>query len=251
MGIIFGKAKQREDGAAMIVVTCVMAVISILCLSVLLASYQMYATVNDEGLDEIYYRQAMSFSEVLKDRLMKDRTSSGNALEEGSVEEYIYTFMHDDENFTYDDADGETIKVTNVKGAHSGDFGDIRINLKKKSVTTDDKKNTWSDSKESYLIVTVDVMKGSDIRATTTMKFDYYYAQENYDYYYVDADDNQIALFTDPNDSTKLLIDGTQVSLSTLKSNLGKVNVNGKDYEVIRITMEGDTGFKMGFMGYY
>ncbi|MCR4717939.1 MAG: hypothetical protein K5656_12255 [Lachnospiraceae bacterium] len=243
--------QNNEDGAAMLVVTCVMAIISILCLSLLLASYQMYATVNDEGRDEIYYRQAMSFSEVLKARLIKDRTLPGNKLDEGSVEEFIYSFMQDDENYTYENTAGETIKATNVSGKNADKYGTININLKKQSITTDDKKNEWSDSKESYLIVTIEVLADGEVRATTKMKFDYYYAQENYDYFYLDENDDQVNVFTDSTDSTKLLIDDQQVSLSTLKDNLGACTVNGKAYLVHRITKSGDTGFRLGFMGYY
>lgn len=263
---IFNKRKSNDSGAAMLVVTCVMAVISILCLSILLAAYQMYATVSDEGADETYYRQAISFSEVLKDRLVKDRNLPGNKLEEDSVEEFIYTYMYDDENYTYDDTDGESIKATSVSGTHKDDYGTINITLNKQSVTTDDKKNSWSDSKESYLIVTVDVLKGDEIKATSTMKFDYYYATENYVYYYVDKSGDQIPLNIDsndpnrliikwtepdPNDPSKLITKETSVSLSTLKSNLGEVNVGGEDITVIRKAMADDNGFRLGFMGYY
>ncbi len=78
-------------GAAMIVVTCVMMIVSILCLTLVMAAYQMYSGVNDEGRDEMYYRQAVSFSEVLKNELTQtfedgDRPDSGLAA-------YVFNFL--------------------------------------------------------------------------------------------------------------------------------------------------------------
>ncbi len=61
---------SRDDrGAAMIVVTCVLMVVSVLCLTLVMAAYQMYSGANDEGRDEMYFRQTLSFSEVLKENL--------------------------------------------------------------------------------------------------------------------------------------------------------------------------------------
>ena len=62
---------SRDDrGAAMIVVTCVLMVVSVLCLTLVMAAYQMYSGANDEGRDEMYFRQTLSFSEVLKENLI-------------------------------------------------------------------------------------------------------------------------------------------------------------------------------------
>ena len=85
-------------GASMIVVTCVMMVVSILCLTLVAAAYQMYAGANDEGRDEIYFRQTLSFSEVLREKLTE--TLSGGNVSSSVLVNYIDSFWADDSEET-------------------------------------------------------------------------------------------------------------------------------------------------------
>lgn len=115
--------KRKNRGAAMIVVVCVMAVVMILSLTLIMAAYQMLATVSDEGRDEMYYQQAMSFSEVLKDRL--EEYSSTGTTGDGLVS-HINQFVSDE------DTEAATKETITGKQSVSGSvYGDITIILDK------------------------------------------------------------------------------------------------------------------------
>ena len=244
--------KSNDSGAAMLVVTCVMAVISILCLSIILAGYQMYATVNDEVADEKYYQQALSFSKVLEGRLTGDRDD----IESGSVEEFIYAFMQDDDSYPYTDEDGVTLKVTSSSTTDNS-YGTLNINLIKEELSPGS-NNMWADSKKSFLYIKTDVIAGNDIKATVTAKYEYEYAVENYKYYYYPAEDSE-KVYCKNNDSDSSYIDiiGTDDSLvdsvliRNLISNEGKWTINGTVYDIKRETLSGDKGYELSFIGYY
>ncbi len=246
-------SKRNEDGAAMLVVTCVMAVISILCLSILLAGYQMYATVSDEVADERYYQQALSFSKVLEDRLTGDRDD----IDSGTVEDFIFDYMNDDEDYPFDDEDGVTLKITSTQAGDSSAYGTININLTKEE-ESQGTGNKWADSKKSFLYVKVDVLADDEVKATISTKYEYEYAVENYQYYYtVDGDDNVVDCKVDPNDSSNVIIyDGLgneigKVAVQTLINSAGEYSEGGKTYHFRRSTLAGDTGFELSFIGYY
>lgn len=137
---------KRNRGAAMIVVVCVMAVVMILSLTLLLAAYQMFATVNDEGRDELYYRQAISFSEVVRKRL----ESNGSTSLTDELIGHIDDFMKDT------DKDTETLKAD--APATVGVYGGITVTLDKAT-------------SKGYLIVTVSVDDGKNIMASCTAKY--------------------------------------------------------------------------------
>ncbi|MCR5282986.1 MAG: hypothetical protein K6E18_06405 [Lachnospiraceae bacterium] len=86
------KGKMRESGAAMIVVVCVMAVVMILSLTILVSTYQMLATVADEGRDEMYYRQVLSFSAILQ----KEIEEYSNTGVTSPLVTYINSFIADE-----------------------------------------------------------------------------------------------------------------------------------------------------------
>ena len=142
--VISPHISQDNRGAAMIVVTCVMMVVAILCLTLVAAAYQMYAGVNDEGRDELYYRQVMSFSEVLK----KDLTAE---LAEGEsptgLAEVVYDFWNDT---------AETAFLEGTTG--TDDLYEIDIKLDKTEVT-------------GCLIVTINCLEGDRVVASCKCKY--------------------------------------------------------------------------------
>ncbi len=89
---------RDNRGASMIVVTCVMMVVSILCLTLVAAAYQMYAGANDEGRDEIYFRQTLSFSEVLRENMTE--TLLVGEDHSSALVNYIDSFWADDSEET-------------------------------------------------------------------------------------------------------------------------------------------------------
>ncbi|MCR5626835.1 MAG: hypothetical protein K6F99_05915, partial [Lachnospiraceae bacterium] len=88
---------KEERGAAMIVVLCVMAIVLALCLSILLAVYQMMASVNDEARDDVYYHQALSASIALQNRLEKESQAMPTSI--SSIEDYIFYFMANNDTY--------------------------------------------------------------------------------------------------------------------------------------------------------
>ena len=141
--------KMNNRGAAMIVVVCVMAVVMILSLTLLMAAYQMLATVSDEGRDELYYQQAMSFSKVLQKRL-EDRPAGIS----DDLVDHIDDFMSAD---MYKDVDKE--KLTADAPTSGGAYGGITLLLDKVS-------------SHGNLVVTITVDNGKKAMASCKCKFE-------------------------------------------------------------------------------
>lgn len=157
MSVVFNRQLQKKNnmrrshnrGAAMIVVVCVMAVVMILSLTLLMAAYQMLATVNDEGRDELYYQQAMSFSEVLKERL-KQKSQTG--LTDDDLVKHIDLFMT---NNSATDPKKETLTAEG-----QGMYGDITLVLDK------------SDLFQGDLVITISVSDGEKVMSSCICKYD-------------------------------------------------------------------------------
>lgn len=116
--------KRKNRGAAMIVVVCVMAVVMILSLTLLMAAYQMLATVADEGRDELYYQQAMSFSEVLRTR-MDEYSSTGITTDD--LVTHINSFVNNNNE------DAPTKEILDAPApVEGGVYGSITVVLDKK-----------------------------------------------------------------------------------------------------------------------
>ena len=88
---------NKDKGAAMIVVIMAMSVVMVLCLTLIVGAYQMFATVNDEGRDEFYNQQAVSLSEVIKAKLT-DAAGVDITTPDGSLEDYMSVFAADQDN---------------------------------------------------------------------------------------------------------------------------------------------------------
>ena len=132
----------------MIVVVCVMAVVLILSLMLLLAAYQMFATANDEGRDELYYQQAMSFFEVMRTKL-ETKAAPGAGTPNDELIDHIDAFMRGDK-------DPETLKAD--MSASGAVYGGITIVLDRKS-------------SRGNLVLTVSVDDGKQTMASCTGKF--------------------------------------------------------------------------------
>lgn len=155
------KRKNNNRGAAMIVVVCVMAVVMILSLTLLMAAYQMLATVNDEGRDELYYQQAMSFSEVLRKR-MESFSSTGTSSDE--LVNHIDSFMTND---AVGAPDTETL--TAAAPEEGGVYGAITLVLNKKI-------------SHGNLVINISVSDGDNTMASCICKYHYDNAGGKSDY---------------------------------------------------------------------
>ena len=141
---------QDNRGAAMIVVTCVMMIVSVLCLTMVAAAYQMYATANDEGRDEMYYRQVMSFSEVLKEELTEEYSDPDNPRPDSGLTGYIFEF--------WDGTVGEGSDTLLLSGeSDENELCDITIMLDKAEA-------------RGSLVITVSCMDGNEVVATCKFK---------------------------------------------------------------------------------
>lgn len=144
--------RKHNQGAAMIVVVCVMAVVMILSLTLMMAAYQMLATVGDEGRDDHYYQQAVSFSEIIRTRLEnKDQAvPAGTALKD-ELTAHIYDFMKDDAK------DKEILEAD--PPANGGAYGGITIVLDK-TIT------------KGYIVITVSVDEDDKVMASCKAKYE-------------------------------------------------------------------------------
>lgn len=137
------KMNNSNRGAAMIVVVLVMTVVMILSITLLMAAYQVFATINDEGLDETYYQQAVSFSEMLKIKLEANGTGASDDLVA-----HIDDFMKDDDKTT------EVLTAS----APSAAYGAISLTLDKKS-------------SPDNLVVKVSVYEDDKVMSVCTSKY--------------------------------------------------------------------------------
>ncbi len=155
------EAKQKQkfinyercgnDGAAMIVVVCIMAVVMILSVTILMTTYQMMATVADEGRDEMYDLQASSFCAVLQKEL-ESFSLSGTTTNE--LVQYIDAFMANEN-------EGAPLKETLTAAAPvtGGVYGGITLVLDKQV-------------SRGNLVIVVSVDDGHRTMASTTCKYE-------------------------------------------------------------------------------
>ena len=131
------KMHKNEDGAAMIVVVCVLMVVMLICLTMIVGAYQTMSSVNDGARDVSDYQQAMSFSEVIR----KEITGEDIAFPAAAgtdFKSFILNFAGDTENFN----DGENaipggptrelFADQSAPNAPGERYGDVRLILKKK-----------------------------------------------------------------------------------------------------------------------
>ena len=152
----YEKLHKDDRGASMIVVTCIMMIVSILCLTLVAASYQMLAGVNDEGRDEMYYRQVMSFSEVLR----KDLTTVRNPGDDPTgLVKCIEDFWNGGD---------ETMVMVGKPETSTDEFYELDIKLDKSEVS-------------GCIVVTIFCMDGDTVMASCKSK--YRYSGGNFTFY--------------------------------------------------------------------
>ena len=121
---LINSLKKNNKGAAMIVVIMAMSVVMVLCLTLIVGAYQMFATVNDEGRDEFYNQQAVSLSEVIKSKVTAD-AGVDITNPATSLEYYISAFAADQDN----------THVTKVlKTPADGDYYGANITLQRERI---------------------------------------------------------------------------------------------------------------------
>lgn len=129
----------------MIVVVLVMTVVMILALTLIMVAYQVFATINDEGRDELYQQQAVSFSDVIRKRLENKDSYSTDEL-----------ISHIDALMTDDTKTDEVLSAS----APTGSYGDITISFDKKK-------------SPGNLIIKVSVIDDNKVMAVCTTKYNY------------------------------------------------------------------------------
>ncbi len=169
---------KHEDGAAMIVVVCVLMVVMLLCLTLIVGAYQTMSTVNDGLGDVTNYQQAKSFSDVLKKRIV----STDEIVVPSSpsnLTEYIQQFAGNESNLfepgTTTEIEGGPTEEYLAENIGSG-YSNLRLVLNKKRVRAG----------ESMLFVTVMAEKDKKVVSTVTAGYRVL-----------------TSTTTDPNDSTK------------------------------------------------
>jgi type II secretory pathway component PulK len=131
----------NNEGQAMIAVLCIMTVMIAVCFSLLLSSYQMFASVNDERANEKWYQQALSFSAVLDQKI----TSS-----DSDFKSIADTFMAS--------SDSELDIGTAASGNSS--YGNINLVLEKNQ-----------SGEKVYFTVKINVMAEEKNKASVTLKY--------------------------------------------------------------------------------
>ncbi len=121
----------NENGAAMIVVVCVLMVVMILCLTIIVGAYQTMSSVNDGLRDVSDYQQAKSFSDVIKKKIVC--TDAAVPASVTDLLSFIYIFASDFDDFVDDES--ENGPTTELLSDYKEGFGNLRILLNKKKVS--------------------------------------------------------------------------------------------------------------------
>ena len=151
---------KHEDGAAMIVVVCVLMVVMIICLTLIVGAYQTMSTVNDGLGDVTSYQQAKSFSDVLKKRIIcSDELVVPSSPD--NLAAYIQQFAGDESNLfepgTTTEIEGGPIQEFQAKNIGDG-YSNLRLVLNKQRVRAG----------ESLLFVTVMAEKDDKVVSSVT-----------------------------------------------------------------------------------
>ena len=147
-------------GAAMIVVVCVLMVVMILCLTIVVGAYQTLSSVGDTRRDTEYYQQAMSFSEVLKDRIIgegKDIPTSPHDL----VEE-IGWFATNDSLFGTPSAQVEEPQKELIAQNTADGYAGLGIMMRKRKLS----------SNKVRLFLTTEILEDGIVRTDCTAGYD-------------------------------------------------------------------------------
>jgi hypothetical protein len=154
----------NNKGQAMIAVLCIMAVILAICFSLLLSSYQMFASVNDQSRGEQWYQQAYTFSNIISLRL-----TDANSTDTSFKTEYADTFMKD--------ATKKNNTSISIKANPSAnDYSEMNITLKKLLIGASE--STTYSAENYYLLITVDSIVDNKTKASVITKYKVNYGED-------------------------------------------------------------------------
>lgn len=166
------KISDRQGLASMSAVLCLMLVIMAISLSLLLASYQMFASVNDNVSEQRAHQQAKTFSETLRQSLEGENINT-KVQESNSLEQYLYKLLR---NY------GGRTQTLTMQEADSG-YDRIRLTIttQDSSETKDDTKTRYddSDSLKKYLTIRATVLD-SDDQPQAAVTSVYSFSQDEY-----------------------------------------------------------------------
>ncbi|MCR4904059.1 MAG: hypothetical protein K6A23_14470 [Butyrivibrio sp.] len=227
-----------EKGAAMIVVLCVMAIVLAVCLSLLLAVYQMFATVNDEAKDDIYYHQALSGSMAIQAELEKEAQAMPRSV--STIQDYIFYFMANTTNFPAPYR--LTFNQQSKSGSDAASFGDATITLEK----IDNGSGAWGDDYNCYCYITFKMSDEAGEKETSVTS-KYLVTCENSSYTYIgtvtDSSGNTYSNISYTYSNYKLIATSTEIPekvrkipYSTAAGKLGilenYVTIDGTTYSI-------------------
>ena len=168
----------------MIAVLCIMAVILAVCFSLLLSSYQMFASVNDESQDERYYQQALTLDNVIADKITN---LSYKTLTQNSIEIFAYNFINDSTQ-AYTDSQDYSFKGNKLAPDNYSNV-ELIFNKENKSVsdTVSTNTNGWMDTFIYYMILRENIYTTSsnnvqNTRASVATKYKITYGIDSYTY---------------------------------------------------------------------
>ncbi|MCR5586069.1 MAG: hypothetical protein K6F77_00870 [Lachnospiraceae bacterium] len=245
---------KDKSGTSIIVVTIVMAIVAFVCLSLLLVSYQMVSSANDDALNDRYYRQAESLSNVIKLRL-----TSGKNPEKNTIEEFIYEFMSDNVNYpvTADIASNVEFTADEPEGDTADGYLGMSVRLKKELASgTEDEENAssnngWSERKEYHCTIKVSALVDDEKVSTVTQRHLFYLADSSYKYYSMDDEGNKTYYELDATDNEYIIVNGKDVKIASLQNSKGSYNDGSTDFIIYRELDSNNTSYKFEFIGYY
>jgi hypothetical protein len=243
--------KINSKGQAMIAVLCIMAVVLAICFSLLLGSYQMFASVNDEATDEHYYQQALSLDNIVS----KMVTGITIKPTDDNIGKFTYDFINDSTN--YQNSKSYSFLNTNTNLTEGYNRVEFVFLKEDKSVVDNDESNThgWIDQfiynltiRENIDIVTAANTKTT--KASVATEYKVIYGPSCYTYYYYDTNKAKIELIpngdklTMPDNVTITSIDDLKKVLGAIKLTTGenitvyrtlKDNIQDPEYQFIKI----------------
>lgn len=119
----------------MIAVLCVLAIVTVVCLSLLLAGFQMFKTTTDQTADMQYYQQAESLSKVMKTQL---------TTKDSSLNKYVIKNI-DNPTLTY------------TAPAPSASYGKVSLTINVADANTDESTGE-EESKDKYVTLIVEIL---------------------------------------------------------------------------------------------
>lgn len=183
MNLKHSNNKNSSQGQAMIAVLCIMAVILAVIFSMLLASYQMYSSIQDQPKNEKWYQQAFTFSNYIKNQL------AGSTAPDTDFEKAVTKFMSSNKD--------QSLSFSS-KAPEDSSYAELKLDLSKskKNLSADSaaKANGWKEPYDYYLTIAVTALNESKSKAAVKTKYEVLYAPGDYTYSAVDGNQSTAAI---------------------------------------------------------